>query len=158
MLSFSLMGVLWQPPLLQASTPKYSFVGLATGFSWTTKWKGGSVDSAALPRDDTASIGTTEADTASPNAKKILPSFVIAVTFTKKLRSITLWTTPKGLNPKAQGCVLATLGLPVVRKCTPKGFHLSRRRCNAFGVSIQLAVDPGLRVRNPGLWDLTPSG
>ena len=39
--------------------------------------------------------------------------------------------TPKGLHPKAQGCVLATLGSTVACKGTPKGpkgFHLTRRR------------------------------
>jgi hypothetical protein len=38
--------------------------------------------------------------------------------------------TPKGLDSKAQGCVLATLGGPAKLNDTPKALHRRRLGCN----------------------------
>ena len=59
--------------------------------------------------------------------------------------------TPKGLDLKAQGCVLATLGYPAKLNDTPKALHRRRMRFNPFGVFFGQLTNPGLRVRNPGL-------
>src|SRR5579884_587375 len=70
--------------------------------------------------------------------------------------------TPKALYPAAQGRVLAHPGgMPCQSPCTPKGFDKTRQRLLVQPLRGRYTrlrhASQGARVRDPGLWDTTPS-
>ena len=78
-----------------------------------------------------------------------------------KLWMLPVRGTPKGLNSTAQGCVLATLGDREETRRNPEGvLHTANcsRLCRTPSGFMFVLLHPGLRVRNPGLWSLTPLG